>query len=221
MKIHSVEQLVDELAAEISWRRKELTDLRYAVQNTAGNRTRQETLIKAAVALLYAHWEGFVKSVAERYLEFVYMQRCRHCELSDPMLAIVLRSKLQAAEVSRKIEAHVEVVEFFRTRMGHRATLPYKAAVRTDSNLSSTVLLEIIRTIGLSSTEYEPKRHMLDHRLLAKRNHIAHGSLLDVDLDDYLCLHDEVLELMSLFRNDVENAAATRQYLSPKPALGA
>jgi hypothetical protein len=220
MKIRSVEQLVDEIAAESSWRRKELTDLRYAVQNAAGHGTRQETLTRAAVALLYAHWEGFVKAVAEHYLEFVSMQRCRHCDLSNPMLAIVLRSKLQAAEGSRKIETHAEVVEFFRSRMEHRATLPYKAAVRTDANLSSTVLLEIIRTIGIHSAEYEPKRHMIDHRLLAKRNHIAHGSVLDVDLDDYLSLHDEVLELMNLFRNDVENAAATGQYLSRKSGAG-
>ena len=36
----------------------------------------------------------------------------------------------------------------------------------------------------------------------------------------HLVLHDEILELMNLFRNDVENAAATRHYLNPKPALG-
>jgi MAE_28990/MAE_18760-like HEPN len=147
------------------------------------------------------------------------MQRCRHSELSDPMIAIVLRSKLLAAEGSKKIGAHIEIVEFFRGRIEQRAVLPYKAVLRTEANLSSTVLFEIIRTIGLNSTGYEPKRHLIDHRLLAKRNHIAHGSTVDVDLDDYLCLHDEVLELMDLFRNDVENAAATRQYLSRKPAI--
>jgi hypothetical protein len=172
-------------------------------------------MTRAGVALLYAHWEGFVKAAATLYLEFVCMQRCENSTLADNMLAIVLRSRLQAAQASKKIETHVSVVDFFRTQMKQRSRLPYRNVVRTEANLSSAALLEILGVLGLRSADYESKFYMIDHQLLAKRNHIAHGSALDVDVDDYVRLHDEVLALMGLLRNQIENAAVTRQYLRP------
>jgi hypothetical protein len=51
-------------------------------------------------------------------------------------------------------------------------------------------------------------------QVLAKRNHIAHGSELDVGVEDYLFLHDEFTSLMNLLRNQIENAAVDRQYLN-------
>jgi hypothetical protein len=213
MKIRTTEQLIDKVAAEISWRRKELTDLRNIVQSSVVSRTRREAMTRAAVALLYAHWEGFVKAVAEDYLEFVAMQRCKHSELSGNMLAIVLRSKLNAAQISKKIKTHLDVVDFFRDEMEGRCVLPYKSAVRTEANLSSTVLSEILRTLGFDITEYEPKYHLIDHKLVERRNHIAHGLALDVSVDDYLELQDEVLSLMNLFRNQIENYAVAGHHL--------
>src|ERR1035438_9312893 len=148
MSIRTVEQLVDAVSTEISWRRKELTDLQIMLESAGDSRTRQAALSRAALALLYAHWEGFVKAVAEFYLEFVCMQRLRNHELSDSLLAVTLRSALQAAEASHRIGAHTDVVRFFRTQMDTRSRLPYKNVIRTESNLSSTVLLEILRTLG-------------------------------------------------------------------------
>lgn len=215
MKIRTADQLVEAVAAEIAWRRRELTDLRFLIEGAAGNRTRQAALTRAAVALLYAHWEGFVKAAAEIYLEFVSMQRCQHLELADNMLAIALRSELTAAQESKKIAAHTTVVEFFRTQMESRASIPYKDAVRTEANLSSAVLLEILRTLGLSTAAYESKSHLIDSQLVAKRNHIAHGRTLSVESGDYLALHDEISNLMGLLRNQIENAAVCREYLRP------
>jgi hypothetical protein len=203
------------MAAEISWRRRELADVRYLVQQTPGNNTRRDVMTRAGVALLYAHWEGFVKASAELYLEFVCMRRCKNSDLAGSMLAIMVRSKLRAADASKKIAAHLDVVDFFRTQMQARSTLPYKNAIRTEANLSSTILLDILSTLGLDATEYEAKAHMIDNQLLAKRNHIAHGSDLDVDVDDYLRLHDEILSLMNLLRNQIENAAEMGHYLAP------
>jgi hypothetical protein len=213
MKLRTTEQLVQAVAAEIVWRRRELTDMKYLLEHAVGNRNRQAVLTRAAVALLYAHWEGFVKATAEMYLEFVAMQRCQNCDLTDNMLAITVRSKLLAAGASRKITHHATVVEFFRTQMQNRSLLPFKGAIRTEGNLSSTVLHDILCMLGLPTAPYESKYHLIDSNLLSKRNSIAHGNELGVDSNDYLSLHDEILDLMSLLRNQVENAAYDRDYL--------
>jgi hypothetical protein len=213
VKIRTTEELVDAIASELSWRRKELTDIRYLVQQAGGNRSRQDLMTRAGVALLYAHWEGFVKAAAEAYLQFVAMQRCKNSELARCMLALMVRTRLNAASASKKISTHLELVDFFRSSMKQRSVLPYKNAIHTESNLSSTVFFEILRTLGFDTEEYESKAHMIDNQLLAKRNHIAHGSVLDVNVDDYLSIYDGITALMSSFRNQLENAAVTKQYL--------
>ena len=213
MKIRTAEQLVDAVDADLSWRRKELTDIRYLIQQSATSRTRQLVMTRSGIALLYAHWEGFTKATAEAYLEFVSMQRCKNSELARNMLAIVVRSKLKAAQNSKKISAHLDVVDFFRGEMEERCLMPYKNAIRTEANLSSTVLTDILKTLGMDTTEYELKAHLIDNQLLAKRNHIAHGNELDVNEDDYLRLHDDIMMLMNLLRNQVQNAAVTGEYL--------
>ena len=112
MKIRTTEELVDAIAAELSWRRKELTDIRYLVQQATGNRSRQDLMTRAGVALLYAHWEGFVKATAESYLQFVAMQRCKNSELARCMLALMIRTRLSATSASKKISTHLELVDF-------------------------------------------------------------------------------------------------------------
>jgi hypothetical protein len=183
------------------------------IQEAQGHRTRQQVMTRAAVALLYAHWEGFIKAAAEKYLEFVCLQKRKNSELARSMLAIVVRSRLNAAQGAKKIGTHLDVVDFFRGEMDERCTLPYKNAIRTEANLSSTVLLDILTTLGIDFRDYELKTHMIDNQLLAKRNHIAHGSELDVDVEDYLSLHDEISILMDLLRNQIENAAVMGEYL--------
>jgi len=190
-----------------------LSELRFLIVANSENRVRQTVLIRAGVALLYAHWEGFVKSSAHLYFEFVAMQRCRNAELADNVLAITLRSKLLVAQGSKRIGAHLSIIEFFRQHMEKRATLPKKDVFSTEGNLSSCVLVEILSTLGLPTTDYKAKFHLIDNQLVAKRNHIAHGSALTVDSEGYLKLHDEISGLMTLFRNQIENSAVTRDYL--------
>ena len=197
-----------------------MSDLRFLIDGAANNRIRQVVLIRAGVALLYAHWEGFVKAVAQLYLEFVAMQRCRNADLADNILAIALRSKFSVAQGAKKIGAHRTIVEFFRLHMEKRSKLPKNNIISTESNLSSAVLIEILSTLGLPTTDYEAKFRLIDNQLVAKRNHIAHGNVLTVDSEEYMELHEEISGLMTLFRNQVENAAVTRDYLLNPAATG-
>ncbi len=74
-KIRSLTNLADALAAEFAWRKKELHGLKTIV--IANEKTHNRDLcIRAAVTLLYAHWEGSVKQAAGYYLEFVARSDC-------------------------------------------------------------------------------------------------------------------------------------------------
>lgn len=213
MTIRTTQELVDSLAAQLAWRRKELTELRSLVDGSRSNVSRRATLIRAGTALLYAHWEGFVKASGTYFLEFVASQRKKHSELKPNFLCVILRKHLNVAKQSKKASATEEIVEFFHSRMADRANVPTKNVVNTESNLSSVVLGEILWTLGLDRAPYATKKAILDERLLGRRNSIAHGEPLDISVDDYLELHDEILALMDAFRTQLENACLTQGYM--------
>lgn len=77
---------------------------------------------------------------------------------------------------------------------------------------ATSIFQEILCVIGLSYSDYESKRVLIDEKLLAQRNAIAHGEYLIIDRDEYVELHSQVIEMMNLFCNQIENHAVTRKY---------
>lgn len=204
------QQRVDD---DLVWRRRELFNIRTSIENSDENNGKQNALLRAGVAILYAHWEGFVKRAGSYYLEFVVSQGHRGSELTSNFIAIKLKSQIGEAAKSKKISSTHEVVDFFCNQLENRLRIPYKNIVDTQSNLSSSVLRDIIWTLGLDSVPFEIKNKFIDESLVNRRNHIAHGEPLDIDVDDYRELHNEVMNLLDSFRTQVQNAVATNRFL--------
>jgi hypothetical protein len=59
MKVRSREECLIALQQESSWRKKEIAYLNGLVVSDTFDQT---TAIRASIVILYAHWEGFVKS---------------------------------------------------------------------------------------------------------------------------------------------------------------
>lgn len=73
-KVRTLSDLSDAMDAEFAWRKKELHTVKSAV--IANEKTaNRDTYIRSAVAMLYAHWEGFIKNAGTFYLEFVSQQK--------------------------------------------------------------------------------------------------------------------------------------------------
>jgi RiboL-PSP-HEPN len=97
--------------------------------------------------------------------------------------------------------------EFFRSGLSQKSNLPYKDGIRTQGNLSSDVLKEIIDSLGLDFSPFEAKSNLIDDILLRSRNTIAHGEYLQMTEERYEELSRDVLEMMENFRTQVQNAA--------------
>lgn len=206
-----LQQKVDD---DLLWRRRELFNLRTAIEDSEKNKQRQTALLRAGVAVLYAHWEGFVKRAGSYYLEFVSNQRERAIDLTPNFVAIKFKARIVEAAKSKKISTTHDVIDFFCNHLEDRLKIPHKGIVDTQSNLSSVVLRDVIWTLGLDFSPYETKSNFIDASLLDRRNHIAHGEPLDIDVRDYVALHDEVMTLLEDFRNQIQNAAATDRFLT-------
>ena len=111
MKARDLNELLDLLDSEFSWRFKELTTLKGKIKSSPP--LTKPLLIRCATALLYAHWEGFIKNASEAYLYYVSIRRLRHSELSKAFIALSIRLKLLELESNSLPEKHQSIVAFF------------------------------------------------------------------------------------------------------------
>jgi hypothetical protein len=112
---------------------------------------------------------------------------------------------------------HNDVVGMLFLHDSDPAEIPWQGTVETGSNLNTDILHGILSIIHSDADHYEVKRARIDVALLRTRNQVAHGQLVDVELEDYDAIHTDVLELLERFRTDVQNAAAARHYLRATP----
>jgi len=209
--VRTLSLLDDAMAEEFAWRKKELHELKSRVhlerRNQHGN-----TYIRCAVALLYAHWEGFIKAIATHYLEYVSRLQLRHEELSGEFLALASAGRVTRAMSTESPRSHVALVAFFRNEMPNRSAIPWRGKVKTRSNLKSTVLREIVEMLGLDYGPFQTKEKLIDERLVDSRNSIAHGHYLLLDRHRYLELHEQILSLMQEFNDQIARAATTEAF---------
>jgi len=214
MKIRTAENLADAIDADLIWRKKELATLKFAIGRS---RTRPRLLnatLRAGVALLYAHWEGFLKASSEFYLEFVSRQGITNLQLADNFLALSARKSMHDMASSSRVSQSIELVDFFRRRMDEPADVPYKDTVKTRSNLNSDVLRDLSISVGVDYSLFATKSTLIDEKLLHKRNNVAHGQFLDMDAKDFEETFSEVTAMLETWRNELENACATKRYLA-------
>lgn len=207
MKIRTVEELYDFLSEEMAWRKRELHSLRLLIKDSKNTGVTKNALIRSTVTMTYAHWEGFIKAGAMAYINFVAMQRLKYRELSVNFLALSAQALMNSARQSHQIEQHIMLVKFFSYDLDGRSSNLSNYVVSTESNISSTVLNNLIVSLGLDYSAYE-----INEKLLKSRNMIAHGEYLLMDEESVSEMQESIIGLMETFRTQIDNAAATGTY---------
>lgn len=210
MKLRTKENLIDFLADEMAWRKKELSTVKNRVEKSS--KKIQPTEIRSGILLLYAHWEGFLKRAAEAYLNFVIYQRLTLKELRLNFVALCTRKELNEFKLTNKATIHNQILEYLNNCDDERFNVTPSNVVRTGSNLNSEILKEITAGIGLDFSKYETKANLIDEQLLNYRNNIAHGQFLEIDSSDYLRLHEEIRVMIENYKTDIENSVLLENY---------
>jgi hypothetical protein len=217
IKIRTLENLNQQLTDDLIWRKQELSALKALIEIRSFSSRKHNTLLRSGITILYAHWEGYIKNTATRYLEFVSRQDLTYNELAIEFIAIVMKDKLTSAKETNKATVFNDATKFILTQTGEKSSIPYKGIIRTKSNLSSSILREITCLLGLNYSFYQSKEKFIDEKLLNRRNLVAHGESLDylqsLDRETYIELQEQILTMMEDFRNQVENNAAQKLYL--------
>jgi hypothetical protein len=211
MKIRSVEELEQFLDDDFAWRRKELTSVFTNVQSS--KYLQIKTSLRIGIVMLYAHWEGFIKNAAEYYLIYVATKRLNYSELSNNFIALSLKIKLTEFNQTNKNTIHTQMVSFLLGDLNKRAQIPTENIIKTQSNLNSDILREILSVIGVDYQHYELKEKLIDSQLLKIRNTVAHGQDFEINISEFTILYNEITGLMAKFKNDLSNSATLRTYL--------
>ena len=155
-----------------------------------------------------------MKRTTEAYITFVAGRRLRYSDLSANFVALGLRTQIIEAGQSRKPTLHSHLATMFMSGLSARSDINVTRVREwyVNSNLNVELLREICCLLGLDPRGYLIKQPLLDGRLLRSRNLVAHGQNIEVDFQDYVSLHDEIILLSDKFRTDVMNVAVTESY---------
>lgn len=212
MKVRTLNKLQDLISEDLAWRKIEISSTKKMIQRANG--LSKETALRAGVALLYAHWEGSIKNMSTYYLTYVSQLKLPYSELKDNFLALALKKRITEFNNNNKNEYHTQFIGEVFSCKNQRSKIPCESIINTESNLNSTVFINIMNIIGLSYTEYSLRFKLLDEVLLANRNSIAHGEKIShtIDEDRYFELCEKILEIIDKVSTQILNAAVQQEY---------
>jgi hypothetical protein len=219
MAAKTLDDLQKFLDESLVWRRAEIVALQVEIERNgkaspSGPLTR--ALVRAGVALLYAHWEGYVKDACEAYLDYVAIRRLRYDQLCDEIVLTSLLALLRKVETGDD-EAQGSLLDVVRKPTEARARVPRKQVVNAKSNLRYAVLVEMCTKLGLSTDKFITRRHLIDRSLCDARNEIAHGKLYYPDSDSFSALRHNVLEMLESMRSLIMIHATSSRYRALVP----
>ena len=153
MNVRTIDDVNRALAADLIWRKKELSTIRLVLE-----RQRSPAFLRSWVALLYAHWEGAVRAASQIYLEYVQSPALK-VRRTFPQTSSPSRSAANSGARPTAIGFGCiwKRPTFSEVGFTERCALP-KDAVSTRSNLSSDVLREITDSLGL---DFGPLRNQI------------------------------------------------------------
>jgi len=209
--LRTTTMLLDHLDQDMAWRIKEIHQFKTAVDQARGRNV--EAHIRAGVSMLYAHWEGFIKGSANAYVNYLSYRADRNRALKPCFIALGMKARLATSGASAKSDVAVETVSYLLTELDRPVHLPREDAISAESNLSSTVFINIAGWIGIDPARYSTRFPLIDNILLKSRNNIAHGQYLTITPHAFYNLVTEVLEMLRWFKTDVENAVVSQSFL--------
>jgi hypothetical protein len=225
MSADSLERLQDRLDKELSWRKKELTFIKGNIDPAEGEIL--NTLIRAGIAMLYAHWEGFIKISAREYLAYLNNQNHKLSDLRENFLVVHLTKAIIDVKQSNKKTKFATLLDKIFNYEQENFNVQYMdpSIITTESNLNYETLYEILFSVGLDTEMYELKRTFIDRKLLENRNKIAHGEYtnfvrkqgevyLNEDAkEEFRSIYHSILELMDEFKEQIISAGLEHSYL--------
>jgi hypothetical protein len=216
LKIRTIEELEDKLESDLSWRKKEILSLKLLIDSDEINK---KILLRSGIALLCAHFEGFIKNSSNYYIIYVSNLKIKSNYIINTLVAIKIKNSIKSCSETDKHSIHGEMLNLIEKIKEKSFFIKYtedKPIISTNSNPTSEVLKEILKTIGINSEIFDIKKQYIDHSLLMNRHKVVHGERHDLDYEDFISTFNIVLELLDSYKELIIHAAESELFLKEK-----
>lgn len=211
-KAYSEDEFSAHITEDRSWRLKEISDLKDAVRR-APDKQLQRVLLRALTTICYAHWEGYIRYSARKYLEHIALRKFKYEELDRQFFRNYFLPRLAALATSKtSISDRCDLVDEILNSADRRFSRPNDDLINTKANLNSDVFADICLVCGIDPATFAAKGTFIDVLLLKRRNEIAHGEETFVDISDLDMVTTETISLMRGFGDLLENRIYLKQY---------
>ena len=139
-----------------NWRIKEISDLKSAIGRSDDNLRR--VLLRAMVTVCYAHWEGYVRFSARKYLEYVALRRFQYKDLDRQFFRNYFLPRLAALSTSKSsIAERCTLVDEILNSADHRFSRVNQDLINTRANLNFEVFADICLVCGVPLASFADK----------------------------------------------------------------
>lgn len=203
-KAYTQAQFSQQVADDRTWRLKEISDLKSAVER-ADARLRT-VLLRAIVALCYAHWEGSVRFCARKYLQYIALRKFDFQVLNRQFLRNYFLPRLAGLALSNSdLATRCQLVDEILNAPSRQFRQVNEDLVNTRANLSSSVMSDICLVCAVDAKPFTEQADFIDLILLKRRNSIAHGEDTFIAFEDLGQIVYNTVELMRAFGDALEN----------------
>jgi len=210
-QLRTAEEFSDFVTSDLTWRIREISDIRSTATAAVGGLSR--AILRASVPLMYAHWEGHVSVVSRAYLDFLATRRLRYSSLKQAFRLNAFFATIRRMTQTRL--SYLDQIAFLRSVL-NSGDSQFRAVdedvLNTRSNLNSEVLRDLCYLLSLDVGQFIGDFDFLDKILLNRRNNIAHGQFIEIDVNMLRDMSDRVIEMMRKFNNLVDNEVNLQGY---------
>jgi len=185
--------ILESISSDLDWREKEIASMRILLSSSGVTATQKVGLLRAAWAMLYAHYEGFCKNTLTAFYDVISRSgiSCRDLPQSTKLFAV--ENNLRRLKNLPNGDFLDEIVNFHSS---HLSVSPEFPDVDTQSNLWPNVLIKLLEAADLS-TEKASEHEIKLNTLVSRRNKIAHGeNNLIAEVKYYLTYESAVYDIM-------------------------
>ena len=211
-----------ELEKDFDWRVDELASLKHQVLRQQRGTLAERSLLRAMLAMLYAHYEGFCLFAFTLFLERIKQFGNPRHHHQESLVVFSLRKTFKKVRGNYSGE---QCYQFFKNDLATllREAIDFDRYPRSQefilqgrSNLKPTLLAENCSSLCLSVPAVEDRRTQL-WQLVDRRNKIAHGQSSFVrDLNEYEVYENAAYEVMLELVESVSESLKRQEYLVPE-----
>lgn len=207
--------LIDQvLERDLKWREAELASLKKHAALSVPNSVERSSLLRALLAMLYAHYEGFTKFCWETLLDHIQSEGVSRSQLTKPFAMLSLEGEFKSLRGNTSSDYLWDfAASRFNAALERSARFEEGCRPSTESNLWPNVYEREAQKMELSCVIMDGHRQTLKS-LVSRRNDIAHGkeNMLR-DLDEYQKFEEAVVSVMHELALSVLSSAEEKSYL--------